>query len=383
MNNKNYLPTALLTVLTFALAPVLTAASFGPGRAQMIPAGGGEVLLDEPAKQVALRFVAEHDGPLTEIRFASRVGQIWTEQAPKLFTVTLVEDNAGKPGRPVTTAEVSATFPGARARVAFFRDAMVKAGRAYHLVIAMPGASATKQISVNYYLFDARGQPLNSYDMDTLAPGGGVLISTNGGSAWAPAAPGAIGAMSLTIGGHIQGWAYTGSYDARFWNAPGGTRQVLMQTFKFTTGGKGASAKIAGITFQLRAQGGLANLAIPVRVRIFEGIRSNLVVTATLPVTTEDVSRFFQVEVPLSDVVLKEGGDYMLAIDIPEPAGASMQDYLFIRTLSWGFGDPSLVDATWQGAEGAMIQSPSDDPAAGVVVTKVDIPFFMDYTPVR
>ena len=375
----------LLSALTFASVSSLSAAEFGPGRSQMIPVGGGEVVLDAPAKQVALRFTAERDGPLTSIKFASRVGLLGTVPTPKQFTATLVEDNAGKPGKPVAmvVSEAAPTVAGARAREVIFRNALLKAGRVYQLVISMADASATKQMSVNYYLFDGRTPPLNSFDMETPAPGSGVMTSMDGGVTWNPVATNAVGSMAIVVNGRLQGWAYTGAYDARLFNTTAGERQVLMQTFKFTTTGKGTSGKVNSIRFQLRAAGGLAAQPMPVRVRLLEGLRLKEVISVTQQITTDDASRFFLVEVPLKDVILKEGGDYALSIDMPQPTGDSAKDFLFIRTLSWGFGDPSLVDVGWQGAEGAMIQSPTEDNAGGITVTKVDIPFVIDYTPVR
>lgn len=373
-----------LAALTLTqVVPFLNAAEFGSGRAQMIPAGGGEVLLDDPANRVALRFTAERDGPLTSIKFASRIGLLGPEPAPKLFTATLVEDNAGKPGKALAAGEAAATAAGARAREVLFRNTIVKGGRVYQLVISLPDAGATKQMSVNYYLFDGRTPPLNSFDMETPAPGCGVLASMDGGVTWQSESPYAVGSMAIVIGGRLQGWGYTGGYDARLFNTTAGERQFLMQTFKFTTAGKGTAGKVSGIRFQLRAAGGLSMLQLPLRVRLLEGVRLKEVISVPLTVTTEDASRFFPVEVPLKDIVLKEGGDYTLSVDMPRPTGDGAKDFLFIRTLSWGFGDPSLVDVGWQGADGAMIQSPTEDNAGGQTVAKVDIPFVIDYTPVR
>lgn len=384
MTNKSPLKTVLLALLAVTAVPVLPAASFGPGRAQMIAGGGGEVLLDSPGKQVALRFVAERDGPLGSVKFASRIGAGWTDPTKGMFEVALLSDKAGKPDRQISVAVDSPpTPPGSRARVAAFNDVPLKSGQAYHLVITMPDADASKRMSVNYFLFNTQSQSLDSYDMDTSATGGDVLASTDGGTTWTSVAQGAVGAMALSVGGHLQGWAYTNSYDARLWHIPGDNQQVLMQSFRFTTGGQGGAGQVNNVSFQLRAQGGLAGATVPLRVRLIEQTSGKLIGLASVSAGVPDAGRFFKVDAPFKNVVLNEGGEYVLSIDISAPAGSTPADYLFMRTFTWGYGNPSLTDVSWQGAEHSLIQAPGLDPAAGQPVPKVDLPFLLDYTPVR
>ncbi len=383
MLKKTLLQAAFVALFVLAGLPSLPAASFGPGRVQLIAGGGGEVLLDSPEKQVALRFVAERDGPLGVVKFASRIGIGWTDPTGQMFGVALFSDKAGKPDRQISVAADSPpTAPGARAREAVFKDVPLKGGQAYHLVITMPDADASKRMSVNYFLFDARSHPLDSYDMDTAAAGGDVLVSTDGGTTWTSVAQGAAGAMALMIGGRLQGWAYTNSYDARLWHIPGDSQQVLMQNFKFTTGGKGNSGQVGSVSFALRAQAGLAGTTVPLRVRLIDRVSGKPIGTATVSAAAPDAGHFFQVDAPFKNVALKDGGDYVLSLDIVEPAGTTPSDYLFVRTFTWGYGNPSLTDVGWQGSDHSLIQSPSLDPAAGQAVDKVDMPFVIDYTPI-
>ena len=383
MIKKILLPAVLLAAFIAIGTSSLSAASFGPGKVQLIAGGGGEILMDSPGKQVALRFVAERDGPLVSVKFASRIGIGWTGPEAKLFGVELFSDSQGKPNRRIATADSPPTAPGARAREALFKEVPLKGGQAYHLVITMPDANASKQMSVNYFVFDSRSQPLDSYDMDTSAAGCDVLMSADGGATWASVGPGAVGAMAVAVGGYLQGWAYTNSYDARLWNVPGGGQQVMMQNFRFTTKGQGSGGQVGAVSFQLRAQGGLAGVTVPLRVRLIDLASGKPMGTATVSVDVPDAGRFFKVDAPFGNVVLKDGDYYVLSIDISSPAGASPADYLFMRTFTWGYGDPSLSEVSWQGVEHSLIQSPSLDPASGKAVTKVDMPFLLDYKPVR
>ena len=381
----NSLSAALCAVFVLLFSSALSAASFGPGRSQLIVSGGGEIVIDSPGKQVSLRFIAERDGSLTSVRFASRIGQGWSSGAHSVFTASLHDDAEEIPGALLAVArDTIANDPGARSREILFRNVSVKAGRAYHVVITMPDGGKTKQLGVNYYLFGVRSQPFNSHDMDTLADGGGVLVSNDRGAGWETVANDAVGVMAVKIGEHLQGWAYTGAHDGgRLWHLPGGDRQLLMQNFKFTTVGKGGNGKVQAIRFFLRAQGGLAYTSVPLRVRLLDGVSRKEIGTTDLSVQADDAARFFEVNVPMKDVQLADGKDYVLSIGIASPVGSSPEDGLFMRMFSWGFGNPSLVDAGWQGETYSLIMSPTDDPFAGEAVSRVDMPFVIEYTPLR
>lgn len=362
----------------------LEAASFGPGRAALIGGGGGEVLLDSTAKEVSVRFVAEHDRALTSIRFASRVGQGWDTAAPDIFAAALLADDGGKPGRKIAAATVPATAPGARAREAVFKNVTLKAGAAYHFVVSLPAKGGdANQVSLNYYLVPSGGLALDSFDMETPATGAAVLASDDGGKSWTPVAQGALGAVAITIGGHLQGWGYTNSFDIRLWHSTDGGEQALMQSFRFTTGGKGRTGKVDAVTFKLRAQGGLAGVKVPLRIRILDASGKEVGASSLASVDAADAGSFFTVSAPFKNTVLNDGGEYVLSLDIPDAAGATPADFLFIRAFIWGFGNPSLTDVGWQGEAHSLIQSPTADPVAGQPVPKIDLPFVLDYTPVR
>lgn len=383
----NFNPTFTLVLLGFStvVAPAGASAAdtFGSGKGGLTAAGAGSLKLTTPDMRASVRFTAAGAGDLSGFNFGANPGGGYASKQVDAFTVTLHADAAGLPGKQLArAAEISFNDGGARVRGARFSPGTtLRAGEAYHLVVAAPLADAGKRIfGIEYALLGQSVVPVNSLDMEQADPVGGLLESKDAGASWTPVKS-AIVAHEIVIGGKSQGWGYTGTVELPLKRGPAGS-QYVMQTFRFTTRGGAAKAVPQRLHLALRPQGALAGKPVNVFAEIVTPVGFQTVAEASATVTLENASRFHPVVLSFAGGTLTEGANYVLIVGLIDEVTVTPKDFLFMRGYGWGIGSPNLHEVSWQGAAGCAYVSP-DASGLGSPIRGGDVPFLIDYQPAK
>lgn len=374
---------AFVCLSTIAPIGAAVTETFGTGKGGLTAAGSGSLKLMSPEMRASVRFTALSSGELSVFNFGANPGGGYFSGQKNVFTVALHADEGGMPGREIARADETVfNDGGARVRTARFAPgAAVRAGAAYHLVVAAPLADAAAHVfGLEYAFLGQAVVPVNSIDMEQVDPVAGVLDSSDGGASWAPVKS-AIAAHEIVIGVKSQGWGYTGTVELPIKRGPAGT-QYVMQSFRFTTRGRAGKAVPQRLHLALRPQGALTGKPVKVFAEIVTPVGFQTVAEAAVTVTLPNASRFDPVVLPFEGGTMTEGASYVLIVGLTEEVTSAPKDFLFMRGYSWGIGSPNLHEVSWQGSAGCASVS-SDASAQGPVIRGADVPFLIDYQPVK
>lgn len=378
----------LLLLAVLPLATPSQADNFGPGNQALTGPGSTAFTLNSNTSWVDTRFTALQSGGLSSFGFASTASAGYVNNDATAYFVDIYnDDGSGGLGTLLgTSTSIQFNNTGGRGRSATFSGITLTSGANYHAVIKSGTASGVNNFTVNIAQPGSTAPKLDSFDMFTFNPGYQTRTSTNSGSTWTTIGSGGIATHSVTINGLTQGYAYTGntspSEPGRFFN-DGTTQQFLSQRFTFDTHGGGSAGDLSSVTMGLRAN------TVGARDVVFRladaNNLSNIISEKTVNFNFTNNTSFFNVAPDFTGTTLLDGSAYALFVgQSNDNDSTSAAGYVFSRAASWGVGAPDNSIQTFQGNTSFAGVTPtmSSLPASGIVGTRADYGFLIQFTPV-